>query len=93
MGCYLGTCVRDYAAIRAIDPDDYPRYEANGSMGTAMVSNRVSWYFDLKGPSLTLDTACSSSLVCLHLAMQSIRTGESNMVCFVETLTHVPAKC
>ncbi|KAI1431558.1 hypothetical protein GGR50DRAFT_60444 [Xylaria sp. CBS 124048] len=79
MGCYLGTCVRDYAAIRAIDPDDYPRYEANGSMGTAMVSNRISWYFDLKGPSLTLDTACSSSLVCLHLAMQSIRTGESNM--------------
>ncbi|KAI1813639.1 hypothetical protein GGS20DRAFT_469502 [Poronia punctata] len=79
MGCYLGTCVRDYAAIRAIDPDDYPRYEANGSMGTAMVSNRVSWYFDLKGPSLTLDTACSSSLVCLHLAVQSIRTGESNM--------------
>ncbi|KAI1330639.1 hypothetical protein F5Y16DRAFT_339584 [Xylariaceae sp. FL0255] len=79
MGCYMATCVRDYAAIRAIDPDDYPRYEANGSMGTAMISNRISWYFDIKGPSLTLDTACSSSLVCLHLAVQSIRTGESNM--------------
>ncbi|KAI1269336.1 hypothetical protein F5Y18DRAFT_95887 [Xylariaceae sp. FL1019] len=77
MGCYMATCVRDYAAIRAIDPDDYPRYEANGSMGTAMISNRISWYFDIKGPSLTLDTACSSSLVCLHLAVQSIRTGES----------------
>ncbi|KAI1341909.1 hypothetical protein F5Y15DRAFT_351197 [Xylariaceae sp. FL0016] len=79
MGCYMATCVRDYAAIRAIDPDDYPRYEANGSMGTAMISNRISWFFDIKGPSLTLDTACSSSLVALHLAVQSIRTGESNM--------------
>ncbi|KAI1489804.1 hypothetical protein F5X96DRAFT_639079 [Biscogniauxia mediterranea] len=79
MGCYMATCVRDYAAIRAIDPDDYPRYEANGSMGTAMISNRISWYFDIRGPSLTLDTACSSSLVALHLAVQSIRTGESNM--------------
>ncbi|KAI0484209.1 hypothetical protein GGR56DRAFT_668793 [Xylariaceae sp. FL0804] len=79
MGCYMATCVRDYAALRAIDPDDHPRYEANGSMGTAMISNRISWFFDLKGPSLTLDTACSSSLVALHLAVQSIRTGESNM--------------
>ncbi|KAI1084243.1 hypothetical protein F5B20DRAFT_576378 [Whalleya microplaca] len=77
MGCYMATCVRDYAAIRAIDPDDYPRYEANGSMGTAMIANRVSWYFDIKGPSISLDTACSSSLVALHLACQSIRTGES----------------
>ncbi|CAJ2511162.1 Uu.00g067870.m01.CDS01 [Anthostomella pinea] len=78
MGCYMATCVRDYAAIRAIDPDDYPRYEANGSMGTAMISNRISWFFDIKGASLTLDTACSSSLVALHLAVQAIRTGESN---------------
>ncbi|KAI1138623.1 hypothetical protein F5Y05DRAFT_418859 [Hypoxylon sp. FL0543] len=78
MGCYMACCVRDYAAIRAIDPDDYPRYEANGSMGTAMIANRISWYFDIKGPSISLDTACSSSLVALHLACQSIRTGETN---------------
>ncbi|KAI0166917.1 hypothetical protein GGR52DRAFT_581678 [Hypoxylon sp. FL1284] len=77
MGCYMACCVRDYAAIRAIDPDDYPRYEANGSMGTAMIANRISWYFDIKGPSISLDTACSSSLVALHLACQSIRSGET----------------
>ncbi|KAI1376577.1 hypothetical protein F4677DRAFT_418954 [Hypoxylon crocopeplum] len=77
MGCYMACCVRDYAAIRAIDPDDYPRYEANGSMGTAMIANRISWFFDIKGPSISLDTACSSSLVALHLACQSIRTGET----------------
>lgn len=56
------------------------RYEANGSMGTAMIANRVSWYFDIKGPSISLDIACSSSLVALHLACQSIRTGETKAV-------------
>jgi acyl transferase domain-containing protein len=58
----------------------YSRYEVNGSMGTAMVSNRVSWFFDLKGPSISLDTACSSSLVALHMAVKSIRSGETKMV-------------
>ena len=56
------------------------RYEANGSMGTAMVSNRVSWFFDLKGPSISIDTACSSSLMALNMAVKSIRSGETNMV-------------
>ena len=40
------------------------------------LSNRISSYFDLHGPSLTLDTMCSSSLTALHLAMNSIRNQE-----------------
>lgn len=55
-------------------------YEGTGN-GQPLLANRVSWYFDLKGPSLALDTACSSSLVALHLACQSIRSGETTSVC------------
>lgn len=46
---------------------------------TEMISHRTSWFFDLKGPSMTVQTACSSSLVSIHLACQSILSGESEM--------------
>jgi hypothetical protein len=49
---------------------------------SSMLSNRVSWFFDMRGPSLTVDTACSSSLYAVHLACQSLRSGESKMVSF-----------
>ncbi|WP_425466160.1 SDR family NAD(P)-dependent oxidoreductase [Paenibacillus methanolicus] len=42
------------------------------------VANRVSYAFDLKGPSLAVDTACSSSLTALHLACDSLRGGSSD---------------
>jgi acyl transferase domain-containing protein len=41
-----------------------------------MLSNRLSYFYDLSGPSFTVDTACSASLVALHLACQSLRAGE-----------------
>lgn len=43
-----------------------------------MQSNRISHFFDLRGPSFTVDTACSSSMVALHVACQSVRNGESS---------------
>lgn len=64
-------------------------------MGTAMISNRISWFFDLKGPSISLDTACSSSLVALHLAVQSIRSrekalvGATNLILMPDTSNHL----
>ena len=44
-----------------------------------MMSNRISHFFDLRGPSMTIDTACSTALVALHMACQSLRSGESKI--------------
>jgi acyl transferase domain-containing protein len=41
-----------------------------------MLANRISYFFDLRGPSITLDTACSSGLVAVHEACKAIRGGE-----------------
>lgn len=45
----------------------------------ASIANRVSFFFNFNGPSLTLDTMCSSSLTTIHLACESIRNGEIDM--------------
>lgn len=59
--------------------DDAPVYAATGN-GTSILSNRISYFLDINGPSMTIDTGCSASLVCVHNACQSLRTGEVDMV-------------
>ncbi|KGO73861.1 Acyl transferase/acyl hydrolase/lysophospholipase [Penicillium italicum] len=68
----------DYLGILNSDPETTLKYKPTG-VTNAILSNRVSWFFDFKGPSMTIDTACSSSLVALHLAVQSLRARETNM--------------
>ncbi|KAK2025345.1 ketoacyl-synt-domain-containing protein [Colletotrichum zoysiae] len=81
-GVYAGSMTDDYAHISAADEFDLPQNSASG-ISRAMLANRVSWFFNLHGPSITLDTACSSSLYALHLACQSLRLGETkqSLVC------------
>lgn len=65
-----------YTAVRGID--SLPQYHATGT-GSSILSNRVSYFYDWRGPSVTLDTACSSSLVALHQAVCALRNGEAGM--------------
>ncbi|PYH88158.1 ketoacyl-synt-domain-containing protein [Aspergillus ellipticus CBS 707.79] len=76
--CFVGSFSREYDAIVNRDPQIQARYAAVG-LGMAMLANRLSWFYDMRGPSLALDTACSSTLIALHLAVQSLRNGESDM--------------
>ncbi|KAL8698413.1 MAG: hypothetical protein Q9224_001862 [Gallowayella concinna] len=76
-GVYVGCSNVDYSAIATLDTQNIPVYMSTG-MTSNMLSNRISYTFDLKGPSLTMDTACSSSLAAMHMACQSLRLGEIN---------------
>lgn len=72
---YAAVMTNDYQSISESDAYNLGTNAAAGT-GKAMLSNRISWFFDLKGPSLTLDTACSSGLYGLHLACQGLKAGE-----------------
>ncbi|KAH6677230.1 thiolase-like protein [Halenospora varia] len=56
----------------------HPTYAATGT-ARSILSNRVSFVFDWRGPSMTIDTACSSSSVATHQAMQVLRSGSSSV--------------
>ncbi|KAK6225590.1 polyketide synthase [Colletotrichum tabaci] len=77
-----GIMYKDYHDSLNRDPKSLPRYFITGNAG-AMVANRISHFFDLRGPSVTIDTACSTTLTALHLACQSLRAGESDMAVVV----------
>jgi hypothetical protein len=49
-------------------------------MASSIVANRISYHFDIRGPSITVDTACSSALVSIHLGSQAIKSGECTLL-------------
>ncbi|SPB15582.1 type I polyketide synthase WcbR [Caballeronia novacaledonica] len=76
-GVYVGVASPDYGNrsmddLSAIDP-----YSATGNT-LSIASNRLSYWFDLRGPSMSIDTACSSSLVALHQAVRALESGEAD---------------
>ncbi|KAI8275512.1 Compactin diketide synthase [Colletotrichum sp. SAR11_240] len=64
-----------YAGHAAEDLLTTSAYSASGTAG-CMLANRISYVFDLRGPSAAVDTACASSSYAFHLACQSVRLGE-----------------
>ncbi|EHK99373.1 putative Phthiocerol synthesis polyketide synthase type I PpsC [Glarea lozoyensis 74030] len=75
---HTGCFTADYANLMAKDPDQVHKYTATGTAAT-MLSNRINWFFDLKGTSVTLDSACSSSIVALDLACQGLWNHTTSM--------------
>ncbi|CAI6335394.1 unnamed protein product [Periconia digitata] len=73
-GCFSA----DYLLMTGKDPELMPKYSGTG-VAAAMLSNRISSFFNFRGPSLTIDTACSSSLVALDQSCQSLKLGSSSM--------------
>ncbi|KAL8721592.1 MAG: hypothetical protein Q9225_001756 [Loekoesia sp. 1 TL-2023] len=76
---YVGTMGVDYNDTLLRDLNTIPTYFATGT-NRAIISNRVSYFFDWHGPSMTIDTACSSSLIAVHQGVQALRAGESDFV-------------
>lgn len=74
-GVWVGLMGEEYSRAIEKDLQNLPTYFASGTARNN-ISNRISYFFDLHGPSLTIDTACSSSLVALHQAVASLRSGE-----------------
>lgn len=79
-GVFVGMTMPDYLMMQAnqIDLNAIDAYNVTGGILNPAVG-RISYILGLTGPCMAVDTACSSSLVAVHLAMQSLRSGESQV--------------
>lgn len=76
---YLGAMTDDYAALTLRDLADNLDHHTFTGISRAMIANRISYAFGLRGPSMTVDSGQSSSLVAVHLGCESVRTGQSSL--------------
>jgi acyl transferase domain-containing protein/acyl carrier protein/SAM-dependent methyltransferase len=75
------------AAFVAIEEDEYFQSmldyglqpAVSEGLATSMVANRISWFFDFRGPSEVINTMCSGGAVAIHRAVTSLRSGEASM--------------
>ncbi|MEU3352366.1 SDR family NAD(P)-dependent oxidoreductase [Streptomyces sp. NPDC037389] len=76
---FVGTLRDDYSALLYQHGEQAVTQHTMTGVNRGVIANRVSYYLGLRGPSLTVDAAQSSSLVAVHLACESLRSGESAM--------------
>uniref|UniRef100_A0A8C4V030 Fatty acid synthase n=1 Tax=Falco tinnunculus TaxID=100819 RepID=A0A8C4V030_FALTI len=74
-GVWIGASGSEAGEALSQDPEELLGYSMTGCQ-RAMFANRISYFYDLTGPSITIDTACSSSLVALENAYKAIRHGQ-----------------
>ncbi|KAI9692404.1 MAG: Type I Iterative PKS [Bathelium mastoideum] len=72
---HVGCSSDDYKAMNLRSHDFVPLH-ASAGLAMSMLSNRISWFYNLLGPSMTIDTACSSSMTALDTACQGLYSGE-----------------
>ncbi|MBA2648592.1 MAG: polyketide synthase dehydratase domain-containing protein [Legionella sp.] len=77
-GVYVGCTSTDYSHVLAKTGNEKDAQVFTGT-SSAILAARISYFLNLKGPSLAIDTACSSSLTAIHLASESIRHGENEL--------------
>jgi acyl transferase domain-containing protein/thioesterase domain-containing protein/acyl carrier protein len=79
-GVFIGIGGTDYSKIAVPYDSYYQHIDAHMGTGNALsiAANRLSYIFDLHGPSAAVDTACSSSSLAVHFAVESLRRGESD---------------
>ncbi|XP_078391134.1 phthioceranic/hydroxyphthioceranic acid synthase-like [Cetorhinus maximus] len=93
-GVFIGLMNRDYEGILNSVANKITHYNGTGT-SMSIAANRISFTFNLTGPSLAIDTACSSSLVALHYASQAIKQGDCEMAvcggvsCIIEPRVNV----
>lgn len=75
VGVFIGGTLSHYELHCLQDFEAAPRLQYMGC-ADSLLANRISYFFDLRGPSATIDTACSSGLAALHIACQSLRARE-----------------
>ncbi|EEP78083.1 hypothetical protein UREG_02932 [Uncinocarpus reesii 1704] len=82
---------RDHMILMDADLETAMKHKPTGGQ-QSIISNRVSWFYDFGGPSITIDTACSSGIVAVHLAAQSLRSGDAEMAVVTggSIISHVP---
>ena len=75
-GLFIGVGNNDYSEMLRAARVELTAHASTGLMVNSILTSRVSYLLDLRGPSEILDTACSSSTVALHRAIRAIRSGE-----------------